>query len=390
MRTPANKCLQYASLPYRSSVATLSLHFSLGKTRLETFAVLLAGLANCRTVNLSHLSSQFPGDALLASNYRRLQRFSQYVRLDQDVVAQLIVRLLNLSSPKLLVLDRTNWKLGKSDINILVLAVVTRRCKVPLMWSFLSHGGNSSTSQRKGLIQRYLRLFGASSIEALLADREFVGEDWMAYLFENNVPFVIRLREDMHMDTEDGRRFQLRSLLRKPRSGKWTGWLPCMDRRPENALRFEGKKLRDGELLLVATNLPAPENALCLYRKRWGIEYLFADAKTRGFNIEDTHITDHGKLATLLAVVALAMTWACRCANHAMGRKGIRKKATRGVKSSGSGSGLTHCGAGYCMIKKKPWRLGDEHVQSALLHSKSQAGFRYESCTVRDYSALRV
>jgi len=35
-------------------------HFDLSKTRLETLAVLLFGLANCRTVNLSHLASQFP------------------------------------------------------------------------------------------------------------------------------------------------------------------------------------------------------------------------------------------------------------------------------------------------------------------------------------------
>ena len=167
----------------------------------------------------------------------------------------------------------------------------------------------------------------------------------MACLVESNVPFAVRLREDMRMDTEDGRRFQLRPLLRKPRSGKWTGRLPGMDHRPENALRFEGRKLRDGELLLVATNIPAPKNALRLYRKRWGIECLFADAKTRGFNIEDTHITGHAKLATLLAVVALAMTWACRCASHAMGRKAIRKKSHKRRGKSWFRLGVRHTAA---------------------------------------------
>ena len=80
----------------------------------------------------------------------------------------------------------------------------------------------------------------------------------MVCLVENDVPFAVRLRGDMRMDTGDGRRFQLRSLLRKPRSGKWTGWLPGMDHRPENALRFEGRNLRDGGLLPVAANMPAP------------------------------------------------------------------------------------------------------------------------------------
>ena len=39
---------------------TLRPHFDLGKTGLETLAVLLVGLANGRTVNLSHLASLSP------------------------------------------------------------------------------------------------------------------------------------------------------------------------------------------------------------------------------------------------------------------------------------------------------------------------------------------
>ena len=193
-------------------------------------------------------------------------------------------------------------------------------------------------------MERYLRIFGASSIEAPLADREFFGADWMAYLVENNVQFSIRLREDMHIQTEGGRMPQLRALPRKRRKGQWKGWLPCMARTPENLLRFEGKTIRVGDLLLVATNIPETKSALRLYRKRWGIECLFADARTRGFNVGDTHITDPAKPATPLAVVALAMTWAYRCASQAMGRNGIRKKAISGVQSHGSGPGRTRAG----------------------------------------------
>ncbi|MEP3332215.1 hypothetical protein [Sedimentitalea sp.] len=43
--------------------------------------------------------------------------------------------------------------------------------------------------------------------------------------------------------------------------------------------------------------------------------------------VEDTHITDPEKLGTLLVVIALAVTWAYRCATRIMGRKNIRRKA---------------------------------------------------------------
>ena len=209
-------------------LSTLRPHFDLSKTRLETLAVLLVGLANCRTVNLSHLASQFPGPALHSSNYRRLQRFFQYVRLDGDTAARLIPRLLRLNFPVFLALDRTNWKLGAQNINILVLSIVTRRFRVPLMCKFIDHSGNSDTAQRIALIQRYLTLFGASSIKALLADREFVGTEWIKFLITNNVPFAIRLKEDMQFRFEDGNLREFRSLLRKHKKGSWQGWLKGM------------------------------------------------------------------------------------------------------------------------------------------------------------------
>ena len=217
---------------------TLRPHFSLSKSRLETLAVLLVGLANSRTVNLSHLASQFPGTSLHASKYRRLQRFFQHVRLDGDVAARLIVCMLDLRGPKLLALDRTNWKLGQSDVNILVLAVVTRRFRVPLMWVLLDHAGNSDTAQRIALLRRYLALFGAGSVRALLADREFIGAEWLEFLNDNNVPFVIRLKETMHIRLDDGSLRQFRSLLRKYRHGSWEGWLKGMQATPGNRLRF--------------------------------------------------------------------------------------------------------------------------------------------------------
>ncbi|MCY4139962.1 MAG: hypothetical protein OXF56_17060, partial [Rhodobacteraceae bacterium] len=53
------------------------------------------------------------------------------------------------------------------------------------------------------------------------------------------------------------------------------------------------------------------------------IECLFSDAKTRGFNIEDTQITDSAKLSTLLGIVTLVVTWAHRRATRVMGRKPV-------------------------------------------------------------------
>ena len=306
-------------------------HFTLSKTRLDTLVVLIVGLVNTRTVNLSHLASQFLGDALQASNYRRLQRFFQYVRLDGDLLARLMVRMLNLERPKMLALDRTNWKLGNRDINILGLAIVTRRFRVPLLWTLLDHQGNSDTAQRVALTRRYLALYDASSIKLLLADREFIGTQWMEFLCNNNIPFAIHLREGLQLRLDDGRLLSFRTLMRRQHSSRTvsqcSGWLNGMAQAPRNRLSVAMRRIRGGEALIVVTNTDTPARALNAYRRQWSIECLFADAKTREFNIEDTHIVDTAKISTLLGIVALAITRAYRCATNSLGLKAIRRKA---------------------------------------------------------------
>ncbi len=306
--------------------ATLAPHFAVSKSRLFTLVIMIIGLANTRTVNLSHLASQFPGAAMHASNYRRLQRFFQFEQLDQDRVAQIVVGMLNLSRPKYLALDRTNWKLGSKNINILMLAIVTRRFRIPLMWTLLDHQGNSNTRQRIALMQRYLALFGANSIGLLLADREFIGRRWMDFLNENNIPFAIRVKKGLRFTLANGGTWKIKTLLRNKRFRKatltWEGRLPNSG----TPLQLAAKQIKSGEWLVIMTNAKDPKKALCDYKKRWGIECLFGDTKTRGLNMEDTRLVSLEKLATLLCIVTLSLTWAYRCASRVMGMKAIRRK----------------------------------------------------------------
>ena len=87
-------------------------HVGLSKSRLETPCLIVVDMVSAQTVNLSHLACERPSTALVASTYRRLQRFFQHVRLGADWSAPLVVGLLGLDGPWHLALDRTQWKLG--------------------------------------------------------------------------------------------------------------------------------------------------------------------------------------------------------------------------------------------------------------------------------------
>ena len=68
-----------------------------------------------------------------------------------------------------------------------------------------------------------------------------------------------------------------------------------------------GTRLDDGDYLIV---ISAGEVDLEQYALRWGIETMFGSFKTRGFNLEATHVTAPDRLCNLIALMAIAYTWA--------------------------------------------------------------------------------
>ncbi len=291
-------------------------HLPLSKDRRETLALLVVGMVIPRTVNLSHIASERPGTALVASTYRRLQRFFQHVELGEDWSAPVAAKLLGLQGSWTLVLDRTQWRVGEQDVNFLVLAVVTPRFRVPLMWSVIKGPGCSDTEQRIALMQRYLALFDVSTIRLLLADRELVGAKWLSFLAKVGIPFAIRLRENLReglrVVSEAGHDLPLAAHLGdRGRTRFLRGRVAGMEA-DAPLLNFALKRLED-QLLIVVTNGPA-RAGLAAYAKRWAIESLFGDLKTRGLNIKDTRLTDPRKLDLLMSLAALATAWIARAA----------------------------------------------------------------------------
>lgn len=62
------------------------------------------------------------------------------------------------------------------------------------------------------------------------------------------------------------------------------------------------------DYLIIASNRK-PSEALSDYRKRWTIEKLFGRLKTKGFNFEETHLTEYEKIKKLIALVVITFVW---------------------------------------------------------------------------------
>jgi hypothetical protein len=152
-------------------------------------------------------------------------------------------------------------------------------------------------------LELFLQLFDKAQITTLVADRECVGKQWLAWLTKEQVPFQIRVKESFQA-TSRGRTSALREWFRHA-----TPERPLVLKRPCQmwgaAYYLSGCRLPSGGDLILVSPTYEPE-ALAQYAQRWGIETLFAALKTRGFHLEDTHVTHEERLQKLFALLALA------------------------------------------------------------------------------------
>ena len=290
----------------------VSKHIELSATRRETLAWLTLSIMQQGTICLWRLAAYVDSAAAIASVRRRFYRFFQFVRLDGACSARIVADLLGLDGKEwVLAIDRTNWDFGKARINILMISVEWHGIGVPLMWTLLASAGNSDTKTRTCLLDRVRRTFPDMKIASLTGDREFIGDAWMAYLTAEKIPFVLRLRENQYVAREGYETWTVAKIARSLKPGeKMTLKGLCRlgqgDAHNAPAVRLVILRLVTGELLALATS-SSPRHALVRYRARWRIETLFGNLKTRGFNLEDTHLADPAKLSTLLALLALAV-----------------------------------------------------------------------------------
>lgn len=278
------------------------------KARLTCFIKMLMALFCVKTINLTAIATAMDSDATIDSRYRRVRRFFSLFEIDLTDIARFIFKWFLLDESKVyLILDRTNWKLGKQDINVLMLSVVHGGISLPLFWTNLGRAGNSNTTQRIELMERYIQSFGVSGIAGVLGDREFIGKRWFKYFLDQGIHFYIRVKSDTKLPNAKGKLAQAKYLFQEIQCGETKLINNCEIW--DMTLALSVTRQANGLLIIIVTD-QQPENALSIYQLRQHIETLFGCLKTRGFRFEDTHITAPKKIDRLLVLIAIGFCWA--------------------------------------------------------------------------------
>lgn len=283
--------------------------FKIDKRHSKTMSSLMSAMINGRSSNLARLSEEIEEGIKISSVYRKLQRFVEGVKLEDETCAEVNMSILGIEENEqvILVMDRTYWMRGKTHLNFLYLSVYYRGYGIPLFFKILPDmKGHSSVADRKELVEKFIAKFGRHRIAYIVADREFDGKEWLTYLVESQIDYVQRLKEKIiHMTNSRGEFRQASSLCAHvPASCQEALGVRKIYTTNSFSTNITIVKSPKNNTVLLAHS-PAIKEPAPAYGTRWSIESGFKAMKTGGFNIEGTGLTKPKRICTLYKLVAM-------------------------------------------------------------------------------------
>jgi hypothetical protein len=250
--------------------------------------------------------------------YARLKRFFQTGNSVGifKFVCILTINTFCQSPGCFLLLDRTNWKYGKTHINLLVIGLLYRDVFIPLVWLDLGRAGNSNCRQRLDLVDKLLSWWPLTDVPLpklhIAGDREFIGFDWFKGLEKRGIKFVMRIPasfkvELWHKGKIKDRKLGLKIIQRYlSASCKNSVEAVLMSELIVRLTAFDNDSPRGkAKHIFLMTNMEDMPEASKFYRKRYKIEICFKHLKNSGLRLEELAVQGQHKTDLMFAVLTL-------------------------------------------------------------------------------------
>jgi len=283
----------------------------LSKPQLLTLEILLWLLQVHKQVKIEKLAACFPLPILYESRRRHIQRFLISPKLNVTLIwlpliQKILQTLIPTGSRIIVCLDRTQWQVN----NLLMVTVILQKRALPVYWKFLEKKGCSNLAEQIAVIRPVLRLLKKYEI-IIIGDREFRSVELAYWLKNQKVKFAFRQKQDTYIRRQ-GKDYELLSELGLAPGMKF--FYSGVDYTKRQGFgkfsiagywkrKYRGKLEKNGWYIL--TNLTNFEEVIKVYQSRSGIEALFKDCKTGGYNLEGSKASIE-RLTRLVMLIAMA------------------------------------------------------------------------------------
>ena len=275
-----------------------------------TLAMMVTGIVLGKNAQLSAMSEEIPAEAKDKSIEKRIQRFVRNPRIKEEVYflpfAQAILSSLS-GAPLVLAMDGS--AVGRGCMVLMVGVIYHQRC-LPLAWVvYKGKKGHTTAERHIAVLEQLLPMVPREAEVILLGDGEYDNVEMLQWL-QNNThwAFVVRTARSSRI-TLGTQEQSLKDVAVTKGScitlnqAKFT----AKAFGPITAVVWWGQAYDEPIYLISSLN---DSHQICrYYKKRFKLETLFSDHKSRGFHIHKSHLAQPERLSRLLIAACLAYIW---------------------------------------------------------------------------------
>jgi hypothetical protein len=276
------------------------------KSPREKLSLMVGALIEAQSCNLMDLAALLPLETERAgSRYAWIERFLSADTVDERGVQKALTRQLlhhlhGRGETIVLCVDQTS--LG----NVHGIAMVSVRVGgrgLPLFWTTQRTAGNIATRDYLELLDAVAPCMPDGADVLVMADRFFDAAQIIERCKTHGWGWRLRLRHNRIL-TQDGGEITASELARLHPLCPYPVHIGDQQ-------SFIGSVHDRGheEPWIIAMDAPPTRARVLDYGLRWSIEAMFSDSKTRGFNLQKSHILRSDRLSKLILVVSVAMHW---------------------------------------------------------------------------------
>ena len=277
---------------------------------LETLAFLVSGIILSKSCQLPKIASKVPGDVHPDSREKQLSRWVKNAHITFGLYflpfVQPLLESLAAVRPLVLIIDGS--AVARGCVTLMVSVLYAHRA-IPLAWLVIEGAkGHFPAEMHLALVREVKALVPETASVIFLGDGEFDSPDLQAEVNGYGWDYVCRTAKNIQIGVGDAwssladlQVTRGQRLFRKGVLFTNAAYGPVM------VIAWWGARYT--EPIYLVSNMASMQRACDWYLKRMHIETFFSDQKSRGFQLDRSHVSDPERVQRLMLAAGLAYLW---------------------------------------------------------------------------------
>lgn len=277
---------------------------------LETLVGMISGIIGAKSCQLPKMAGHVPGEVHPDSRVKQFSRWVQNENITFDLYFLPFVRPLleRLAAVRPLVLIMDGSQVARGCVTLMVSVIYAHRA-IPIGWLVVEGvKGHLSTETHLALVRAVHPRVPENAEVIFLGDGEFDSPALLAEVNRYAWHYVCRTAKNILIEVE-GQTLPLADLAVTRGGHVYQKQVRITAEAYGPVMVVAWWEARYPDPIYLVSNLASGQRACDWYRKRMHIETFFSDQKSRGFQLDRSHLSDPERVGRLLIAASLAYLW---------------------------------------------------------------------------------